>query len=150
MGGRFGMMQSVTPLVERSFGDFREAIARLPDSEEPDRERLVAEPFVLGEVGDLQVVYAPFDYVNEGARVMLVGVTPAPSIFNNPPTVLSAASPIDSRETSASARSPLLGASITDTLQPWSGIHAPVTGDVDASEGQTCSATSSSSSPPSS
>lgn len=62
--------------TERSFDDFREAIASLPKSESIGRELLETEPFVLDRSGSLQVVYAPFDYVNEGGRVMLVGVTP--------------------------------------------------------------------------
>jgi hypothetical protein len=63
-------------MVERSFEDFREAIASLPTSDSISRELLETEPFLLESAGNLQVVYAPFDYVNRHARVMLVGVTP--------------------------------------------------------------------------
>lgn len=66
----------VSVLLEQSFDDFREVISSLPNSGSIDRVLLDAEPFVLGSSGNLHVVYAPFDYVNEQARVMLVGVTP--------------------------------------------------------------------------
>ena len=62
--------------AERSFDDFRSTISTLPLSDSIDRGLLVAEPFVLARAGALEVVYAPFDYVNMSARVALVGVTP--------------------------------------------------------------------------
>ncbi len=61
---------------ERSFEEFRGAIACSPLSSSIDRKLLDAEPFVLGRAGRLTVVYAPFDYINRSARVVLVGVTP--------------------------------------------------------------------------
>jgi hypothetical protein len=54
--------------AERSFDDFRGAISTLPLSDLIDRGLLVTEPFVLAEAGVLEVVYAPFDYVNISAR----------------------------------------------------------------------------------
>ena len=62
--------------MERSFDQFRRAIALLPLSSSIDRDLLETEPFVLGTDGILSVVYAPFDYVNADARLALVGVTP--------------------------------------------------------------------------
>ena len=63
-------------VAERSFDEFREAIASLPMSDSISRGFLEASPFVLGSDGNLSVVYAPFDHVNTEAEVMLVGVTP--------------------------------------------------------------------------
>ena len=57
-------------------GSFRatiSALPHLPDSLEPPPALL------LHHWGDVQMFYAPFEYVNPKARVVLVGITPGPT-----------------------------------------------------------------------
>ena len=60
------------PLFER----FAPRIAALPARERYTRDELLVPDFLLREEGRLAIYYAPFDWVNSGARVALVGITP--------------------------------------------------------------------------
>src|SRR2546425_1805387 len=55
---------------------FAQSIELLPDHTPLTKADLLAPEFRLHEEGRIQIYYAPFDYVNENARVVLVGITP--------------------------------------------------------------------------
>jgi hypothetical protein len=59
---------------------FLPAIRDLSDRDELKKEDILVPDFLLGEERNVernvQVYYAPFHYVNEGARLVLVGITP--------------------------------------------------------------------------
>lgn len=50
------------------------AVGLLPNA--IDRETVLVEDFLLYREGRLTIYYAPFDHINETARVILLGVTP--------------------------------------------------------------------------
>ncbi|MCA0987228.1 hypothetical protein [Guptibacillus algicola] len=58
------------------FARFKESIYSLP--EHPVEEDLIHEDFLLERVEQkkLEVYYAPFEHVNENAKVVIVGITP--------------------------------------------------------------------------
>ncbi len=58
------------------FPEFRDGIAALPAASSYARDQLMTETFLLDRDGDISVYYAPFDHVNESARLVLVGLTP--------------------------------------------------------------------------
>lgn len=58
------------------FRRFRDAIAALPLKEKYDKSDLLTSQFSLFRDGALEAFYAPFDFVNHDAQVVLVGVTP--------------------------------------------------------------------------
>lgn len=62
--------------MERTLNEFWTAIESLPLSSSYRREDLLIDRFRLEREGDLEVFYAPFDFVNSKARLALVGVTP--------------------------------------------------------------------------
>jgi hypothetical protein len=51
-------------------------IQALPNRERLEKTDLLVPEFRLHHDGQLDVYYAPFDYVNETAKVMLLGITP--------------------------------------------------------------------------
>jgi hypothetical protein len=58
------------------FERFAPQIAALPQGSPLAREALLTDDFLLCRDGPLEVFYAPFDAVNERARVVLLGITP--------------------------------------------------------------------------
>jgi hypothetical protein len=56
------------------FQAFRPAIAALPD--EVRQEDVLNDGFLLGREGPLAVYYAPFDWINVDARIVILGLTP--------------------------------------------------------------------------
>jgi len=62
--------------VIQGFDRFRDAIAALPPKQCLEKADLLTERFRLFGDGDIESYYAPFDYVNRAAKVVLVGVTP--------------------------------------------------------------------------
>jgi hypothetical protein len=58
------------------FHAFAPRIAALPDRAPLAREDLLVQDFLLWQEGALALYYAPFDYINERARVALVGIAP--------------------------------------------------------------------------
>src|SRR5713226_946243 len=58
------------------FDQFAESIRSLPDRIPFAKADLLTPQFRLHEEGRVQIYYAPFDYVNENAKVVLVGITP--------------------------------------------------------------------------
>jgi hypothetical protein len=57
------------------FAKYADAIRSLPSGELP-KTLLKSDTFLLERAGNLAVYYAPFDYVNLQAKVILVGITP--------------------------------------------------------------------------
>lgn len=55
---------------------FAPRIAALPAGERLTREALLVPEFVLHREGRLAIYYAPFDYLNPRAKIILVGITP--------------------------------------------------------------------------
>jgi len=62
--------------VIQGFDRFRDAIAALPPKPCLEKADLLTERFRLFGDGEIESYYAPFDYVNRAAKVVLVGVTP--------------------------------------------------------------------------
>jgi hypothetical protein len=58
------------------FPQFAERIAALPERSPLAREDLLTDEFLLARDGTLTLYYAPFDYVNTAARVVLIGIAP--------------------------------------------------------------------------
>jgi len=58
------------------FQRFAPAIRKLPQSPCYTRKMLLTEEFHLAHEDKLEIYYAPFDYINRNARVVLIGVTP--------------------------------------------------------------------------
>lgn len=63
-------------MSEGLFDQFAPAIAALPSRTPLSRADLLSPTFVLHEELAFSLYYAPFDYINIGARVVLVGITP--------------------------------------------------------------------------
>src|SRR4051794_37944731 len=61
------------PIGSDRFSEFSATIKALP---EVSRDAVLTDGFLLERDGDLRVYYAPFDHVNESARLVLVGITP--------------------------------------------------------------------------
>lgn len=58
------------------FARFAPQIAALPPGERLTRAELQMPEFLLHRAGRLAIYYAPFDFINPRARVVLVGITP--------------------------------------------------------------------------
>jgi hypothetical protein len=58
------------------FAEFAPQIAALPPDARLTRDQLQSPGFLLHQAGRLAIYYAPFDYVNSNARIVLVGITP--------------------------------------------------------------------------
>jgi hypothetical protein len=60
--------------IAPEFGTFRPAIEALPD--DVSQGDVLNERFLLGEEKRLAVYYAPFDWINVDARIVILGLTP--------------------------------------------------------------------------
>jgi hypothetical protein len=58
------------------FNQFAQSIWSLPDRSPLTKDDLLTSKFRLYEEGRVEIYYAPFDHVNEKAKVVLVGITP--------------------------------------------------------------------------
>ncbi len=64
-------------LVDRAlFPKFAAQIASLPDRTSYRKADLLTSTFRLYQDGDLEIYYVPLEYLNEKARIILVGITP--------------------------------------------------------------------------
>ena len=68
--------RALTSSAAELFATFAPQIAALPAAERLTREQLQGPEFLLHQAGRLAIYYAPFDYVNPQAKVVLVGITP--------------------------------------------------------------------------
>jgi hypothetical protein len=55
---------------------FLPALATLPANRPLTKDDLLAAQLLLHQEGPLEIYYAPFDYVNPDAKVVLIGITP--------------------------------------------------------------------------
>lgn len=55
--------------------NYKDAILSLPPGN-LSKEHLFVKDFLIQENGDLSIYYVPYDYVNEQAKVMIIGITP--------------------------------------------------------------------------
>jgi hypothetical protein len=58
------------------FNDFTSSIYNLPMRERFSQSDLLIPDFLLAQEGTLSIYYAPFDSVNENARIIIIGITP--------------------------------------------------------------------------
>jgi hypothetical protein len=58
-----------------TYSRFRDVLARL-DPELPEEQMLSCSALRVHEEGRLALYYAPFDHVNDAARIILMGITP--------------------------------------------------------------------------
>ena len=74
--GRLG--GAVDPFAEAAarLAVYAPRIVALPREARLSREALQTPDFLLHEEGRLAIYYAPFDYLNPHARIVLVGITP--------------------------------------------------------------------------
>jgi hypothetical protein len=63
-------------MISELFNRFAPDIAALPGRDLLTVEDLLVPTFLLHSEAGLEIYYAPFDYVNEKAKVVLVGITP--------------------------------------------------------------------------
>ena len=68
--------RALTADAAELFAMFAPQIAALPADERLTREQLQMPDFLLHQAGRLAIYYAPFDYINPQAKVVLVGITP--------------------------------------------------------------------------
>jgi hypothetical protein len=61
---------------EKRFDEYREAIACLPPRDRLRKEDLLTDHFIIASEGELEIYYAPFDFVSPAARLTVVGITP--------------------------------------------------------------------------
>lgn len=64
------------PAASSSFEDFSTSIARLPTDRKLTAEDVVVSRFRLEREGDLEIYYAPVEWVRPSARIIAVGITP--------------------------------------------------------------------------
>ena len=41
-----------------------------------DKESVMSKTFLLSKDGNIEIYYAPFDYINPKAKIVIVGITP--------------------------------------------------------------------------
>jgi hypothetical protein len=58
------------------FTQFLPALATLPANRRLTKDDLLVAQLLLHQQGALEIYYAPFDYVNPDAKVVLIGITP--------------------------------------------------------------------------
>jgi hypothetical protein len=77
-GGARPLQASPLPIIppQGLFTHFVSRIGALPPRTPLAREDLLSEEFLLARDGPLELYYGPFDHLNEGARVALVGIAP--------------------------------------------------------------------------
>lgn len=63
-------------VTDSRFVEFKSKIAALPAAPSFTKEQLLVDDFLLGSGGNTTVYYAPFDYVNTQARLVILGLTP--------------------------------------------------------------------------
>lgn len=69
-------MQELLQTQQNLFDDFAPLIRALPDRERLNKDDLLTTEFRMHQDERLAIYYAPFDYLNEDAKVAVVGITP--------------------------------------------------------------------------
>lgn len=114
---------SVTSAADNEvFSRFAPAIKVLPRHTPLQQSDLLVTRFRLHSEPHLEIYYAPFDYVNEGARVALVGITPGWSqmerSFRAARDALQAESQLDQAAKDAKQSASFAG-KMRETLTAW-------------------------------
>ena len=60
----------------RGIDGYERFLSSLPASDEYELGHLLVPDLLMAEEGDLRMFYAPFDSVNESARLIILGITP--------------------------------------------------------------------------
>lgn len=55
---------------------YKRAIEQLPIKDSYEREDLVNDSFLYDKDGNIEIHWAPFDYINKDAKVFILGITP--------------------------------------------------------------------------
>lgn len=55
---------------------YKRAIEQLPIKDSYEREDLVNDSFLYDKDGNIEIYWAPFDYINKDAKVFILGITP--------------------------------------------------------------------------
>ncbi|WP_147535161.1 uracil-DNA glycosylase family protein [Bacillus marasmi] len=58
------------------FKQYEKALTELPVKDTYDKTELRTEKFLYAKEGDVEVFWAPFEYINEDAKVIILGITP--------------------------------------------------------------------------
>lgn len=58
------------------YNRYKEAIAALPSKDKLEKRHLLIPRFRLEKSGNIEIYYAPVDYLNRKAKIALVGITP--------------------------------------------------------------------------
>ena len=64
------------PILGDLFAAFRDRIGELPTSAPIRDEQMLSDSFLLEREGDLEIFYAPVDWLRPRARLAIVGITP--------------------------------------------------------------------------
>ena len=51
-------------------------ISKIKKLKKIDKQSVVTDDFLLNKEGNLEIYYAPFDYINSKAKIVIVGITP--------------------------------------------------------------------------
>ena len=51
-------------------------ISKIKKLKKIDKQSVVIDDFLLNKEGNLEIYYAPFDYINSKAKIVIVGITP--------------------------------------------------------------------------
>ena len=51
-------------------------ISKIKRLKKIDKKSVVSKDFLVNKVGNLEIYYAPFDYINSKAKIVIVGITP--------------------------------------------------------------------------
>ena len=63
-------------LLYKEYNRYKDAIAKLPLKERFEPKHLLKPRFRIERSGDIEIYYAPVDYLNPEAQIALVGITP--------------------------------------------------------------------------
>jgi hypothetical protein len=62
---------------------YLESLIKIEKKDKYEKEELMIEELLMERAGKLEVYYAPFDYINRNAKVMILGITPGWTQMHN-------------------------------------------------------------------
>lgn len=63
-------------MLKQDINVFVGRIKQLPEQTKYKKEQLLNEDFLMEKKGNIEIYYAPFDYINTKAKIVIVGITP--------------------------------------------------------------------------
>ena len=51
-------------------------ISKIKRLKKIDKKSVVSKDFLVNKDGNIEIYYAPFDYINSKAKIVIVGITP--------------------------------------------------------------------------